>query len=254
MDELSGQPPAPVDSIDQTPPRAPGAGEDGSPVYDQQFFLALARSGKDIWNEWRVNHPFDNFDDHIKVTFESVDFREAENSKIAFAGFDCGPGANFSGATFGDRARFKGWSPDQRAKFRSGLAARLSHVWSEAQRTAFVDDEVTTAADPNSFQPVSFAGARFLGHVDCDRRTAPRPFSAQTQDHASPDSNGPCAASLPRNRGSCTTCHGPGSPDGGALLRDRAREHVGRAAASSTIHADKVCGLLLHLDHFSMAS
>ena len=32
----------------------------------------------------------------------------------------------------------------------------------------------------------------------CDRRTAPRPFFPQTQDHASPGSNGPCAASLPR--------------------------------------------------------
>src|SRR5580692_3273625 len=57
-------------------------------------------------------------------------------------------------------------------------------------------------------------------------------------DQRARGSNGPCAASLPQNRGSCTTCPAPGSPGTGALRRDRAREHGGRAAAWSTIRAD----------------
>jgi hypothetical protein len=53
-------------------------GEDGKPVYDQTFFLALARRGKDAWNEWRDGHP------DIKVTFEGVHFEEPDNMGIDF--------------------------------------------------------------------------------------------------------------------------------------------------------------------------
>ncbi|MGZ8308815.1 MAG: hypothetical protein ACXWU0_03185 [Rhodoplanes sp.] len=54
----------------------PRTGEDGKPIYDQEFFLALARHGRDVWNRWRTENP------GIHVTFEGVDFREPENGLI----------------------------------------------------------------------------------------------------------------------------------------------------------------------------
>jgi hypothetical protein len=86
----------------------PRTGEDGKPIYDQEFFLVLARHGRDVWNRWRAENPgikrirttvlemgldFDLKDKrfrpeshevadepkHIKVNFESVDFRQATN-------------------------------------------------------------------------------------------------------------------------------------------------------------------------------
>jgi Pentapeptide repeats (9 copies) len=87
-------------------------GEDGKPIYDQEFFLALARCGKDAWNRWRETNP------EIKVTFEGIDFREP-NKDINFSKFQFGDDANLracwfghyanlSGATFGDRADLSG--------------------------------------------------------------------------------------------------------------------------------------------------
>jgi uncharacterized protein YjbI with pentapeptide repeats len=81
-------------------------GEDGKPVYDQeqvydqQFFLSLARRGRDAWNKWQDENP------GVRVIFEEVDFREPANATINFSGFNFGGsghgGANLSGAIFGD--------------------------------------------------------------------------------------------------------------------------------------------------------
>jgi hypothetical protein len=102
----------------------PRTGEDGKPIYDQQFFLALARLGKDTWNRWRAAHPRDEKiqlweDDpnYIAVTFEGVDFREPAHAVIDFSGFDFGNDANFSGCRFGD-----GPSPGEGKAFRPGMA------------------------------------------------------------------------------------------------------------------------------------
>jgi len=65
----------------------PRTSKDGKPAYDQEFFLALARLGKDAWNHWEEeNHK-------IWVTFEGVDFREpaneSEHAKMVFVAIEC---------------------------------------------------------------------------------------------------------------------------------------------------------------------
>ncbi len=51
MDDRTTDPPGGDASAPQPP--VPRTGDDGQPVYDQEFFLALARCGKDVWNDWR---------------------------------------------------------------------------------------------------------------------------------------------------------------------------------------------------------
>jgi hypothetical protein len=48
MDERTTDPPSGDESALPLP--VPRTGDDGKPVYDQEFFLALARRGKDAWN------------------------------------------------------------------------------------------------------------------------------------------------------------------------------------------------------------
>jgi Pentapeptide repeats (9 copies) len=60
------------------------------------FFLDLAAQGKDAWNAWR----HDKANANVRVTFEGVDFGEADYSGINFAGFDFGDEADFSGCTW----------------------------------------------------------------------------------------------------------------------------------------------------------
>ena len=84
------------------------------PVYDQAFFLKLARPSDDTneartearerWNEWQ-RQPANT---HRIVTFEGVDFRTEENRGISFDGFEFGGPTWFTGAAFGDMARFAG--------------------------------------------------------------------------------------------------------------------------------------------------
>ena len=64
------------------PPDFPVAriGEDGKPNYDQEFFLALARRGKEVWNRWRAGNRNVEGQPYISVTFEGVDFREPANA------------------------------------------------------------------------------------------------------------------------------------------------------------------------------
>lgn len=82
------------------------------PVYDQVFFLDLARPKpgetheqvRERWNAWRREPASEG----RRVTFEGVDFRTEENRGISFAGFEFGDWARFDAATFGAGARFDG--------------------------------------------------------------------------------------------------------------------------------------------------
>jgi hypothetical protein len=76
----------------------PRMGEDGKPAHDQEFFLSLARCGKDVWNQWRKTNP------DIVVTFEGVNFNEPDNKDINFAYFELGDRANFRAGLFGNSA------------------------------------------------------------------------------------------------------------------------------------------------------
>ena len=50
----------------------------------REFFLALARCGKDAWNKWRAGHSSGRAKSDINVAFANVDFRAAE---IDLSGF-----------------------------------------------------------------------------------------------------------------------------------------------------------------------
>jgi hypothetical protein len=89
MDELTNRSPPAAEKpamLGETPPRppVPRIGEDGKPVYDQQFFLALARCGKDVWNEWREKHSSKDRETYIRVTFADVGCRASENLTANF--------------------------------------------------------------------------------------------------------------------------------------------------------------------------
>jgi Pentapeptide repeats (9 copies) len=97
-----------------------------NPKYDQDFFLALALTGKDAWNAWRR----DPTNKDVHVTFSGIDFSQPPRDEIDFSGFEFGDNAdfshcrwlriedsgdlpvvppvqaNFKGATFGDYALF----------------------------------------------------------------------------------------------------------------------------------------------------
>jgi len=108
MDEFADQPPPAVGTADLKEPPKPRVGEDGAPIYDQQFFLALARCGADVWHQWRARNSSDDLESNIWVTFASVDFSAAENSDIDFSGFNFGHRATLSGAKFGEFAKLSG--------------------------------------------------------------------------------------------------------------------------------------------------
>ncbi|MGB9370154.1 MAG: pentapeptide repeat-containing protein [Xanthobacteraceae bacterium] len=90
--------PPPADASAPQPP-VPRIGADGEPVYDQEFFLALAYLGHEVWNRWLASNP------EIAVTFEGLNFREAHKS-LSFADFRFGNETNFSGVVFGIGANF----------------------------------------------------------------------------------------------------------------------------------------------------
>ena len=87
------------------------------PIYDQEFFLALARCGKEVWNHWRAENRAKARQPY--VTFEGVDFRKPANAVIGFSGFDFGHNANFRACKFGDGPNFL---RDGEVDFRSGMA------------------------------------------------------------------------------------------------------------------------------------
>lgn len=116
------------DNQEAPSPPIPRIGVDGKPVHDQEFFLALARRGKDTWNAWRASNA------GLAATFAGIDFRTPDNASIAFSYFRFGDDPDFSGcifnqtagfsnaahfdnASFGDRANFTGVRFNQDADF-----------------------------------------------------------------------------------------------------------------------------------------
>ena len=154
MNERPTDPAAADKQASQLP--IPRTGEDGKPIYDQEFFLALARCGKKGWNRWREGNP------EIPVTFKGVAFRPQgwfpEHGKrlyepgVNFSGFEFGDAADFSGAFLGDNASFIDASFGSFAKF-SG--ATFGHM------TYFIE---------SAFGPLTnFSDATFSGAVYFDR-------------------------------------------------------------------------------------
>lgn len=94
-------------------------GEHGKPTYDQGFFLALARRGRDEWNDWRGKNPT------IIVTFQGVDFGAPDNMQIDFSGFQFGDNANFS------CCRFRG-AENPLLGFKPGMAKFTNAVFGQA--------------------------------------------------------------------------------------------------------------------------
>ncbi len=160
----------------------PRIGADGKPVYDQKFFLALARLGKDVWNRWRAEHPAEWGSSHIAVSFAGVDFREPDNSGINFSGFVFGNSANFSGCQFGDRANFSyaifrdhadlsGATFGEFADFthtKFGNAANLSCAtfWRRANLSGTTFELVPNLSGTNFGHSADFSGAYFWGNAD----------------------------------------------------------------------------------------
>lgn len=151
----------------------PRTGEDGRPIYDQEFFLALARRGKEVWNSWRAENLKVEDQPYIRITFEGVDFREPENSVIDFSGFDFGHEANLCGCQFGD-----GREPwDGKVLFRPSVGkftgAYFGSFGSFKHATfgRWTDFSAVTIGDQAHFsgamfgRDTSFAGATFLGYT-----------------------------------------------------------------------------------------
>jgi uncharacterized protein YjbI with pentapeptide repeats len=137
-------------------------GEDGQPVYDQQFFLSLARRGREEWNKWRDENP------EVEVTFEKVDFREPENATINFSDFKFGV-ANLSGVTFGGGAKlsgatFAGYSNLSGATFGDGADLAGATFGDEVNLSG------TTFGDW-----ANFSGATFGGRVHLSGATGLQP-------------------------------------------------------------------------------
>ena len=88
----------------------PQTGNGGHPIYDQEFFLALARRGKNAWNRWREENGRMEGKQYVSANFEGVDFRQRENEEIDFMDFVFGDGANFHACQFGD-----GYNRERRA-------------------------------------------------------------------------------------------------------------------------------------------
>jgi hypothetical protein len=77
-------------------PPVPRTGKGGKLIYDQEFFLALARLGKDVWNRWQEAH------NHISITFKGIDFRNPDIGAIDFSEFKFGSSVNFRTCRFGE--------------------------------------------------------------------------------------------------------------------------------------------------------
>ena len=76
--------------------RTPCTEEANKPVYDQKFFLALAREGNVAWKRWQDANRYT-----ARVTFEGVDFNKPENDFINLAAFDLPDRVNFRACKFG---------------------------------------------------------------------------------------------------------------------------------------------------------
>jgi Pentapeptide repeats (9 copies) len=154
----------------------PRMGQDGKPIYDQEFFLALARCGKDDWNRWRETNP------EIKVTFEGIDFREPQNKDINFSKFQLGDDANFRACWFGNYADFSGAIFGERADLSAaifgamanlsgatfGREAKLSNVTfgDNADLSGAVFESGADLREATFGDNVTFTGANFEYHAN----------------------------------------------------------------------------------------
>jgi uncharacterized protein YjbI with pentapeptide repeats len=109
---------------------------------EQPFFLTLAAQGKEAWNAWRIKNPM------VRVNFSGTDFDEPPYDKINFAGFDFGPGANFSACKWRGDAKVEKFEWDGALGFEEGCANFTG----------------ATFGDESDFTTAKFgAGARFTG-------------------------------------------------------------------------------------------
>lgn len=114
--ERDDEDPAQQESLKQGPWPQPDIGDDGRPIYDQNYFLKLAACGREVWNQWRAAHGVvkegtywrDHDSGYVRVTFAGVDFSENEDGRLDFSGLDFGHGADLSGASFGAHAKLLG--------------------------------------------------------------------------------------------------------------------------------------------------
>jgi uncharacterized protein YjbI with pentapeptide repeats len=150
-------------------PPTPRMGQDGTPIYDQEFFVALARCGKNAWNTWRRRNP------DINVTFKGVNFNELENGNISFAGFEVGPvRVDFQGCKFGHNADFAGvmFGGADLSDVQFGDYANLSGATfgseSDLSRATFGSCACFTGAsfgDPTDLSGVRFGDSADLTHT-----------------------------------------------------------------------------------------
>jgi uncharacterized protein YjbI with pentapeptide repeats len=141
-------------------------GENGRPAYDQGFFVALARRGKDAWNEWRHKHP------DINVTFEGVNFDEPDHIDLDFSGFKFGSDATFSGASFvRGAAKFGGAEFWARANFSGATFGIRSADFSGATFGDEVNFSGATFGDETLFPGAKFGRWANFRFATFDGRT-----------------------------------------------------------------------------------
>ncbi len=141
-----------------------GAAPPPTPVYDQEFFLKLARPREDTdearaearerWNAWRR----DPANAVLSVSLRGVDFRKPENSSISFDGFEFGDYADFREAVLGRR---------ELPVVVNRLRRRPSPSALSFQSASFGDFALFSEAQFES--PALFMGATFGGDVLFDR-------------------------------------------------------------------------------------
>jgi uncharacterized protein YjbI with pentapeptide repeats len=165
--------------------------EPAKQVYDQAFFLDLARPKpgetqeqvRERWNAWRR----DPVNADVAVTFDGVDFRTEENRGIWFDGFEFGDDAQFDGAMFGDSVAFSGATFGAQANFRSATFGEGA-LFTD---TTFGDWPVFTDAtfgDGAWFEGATFGrwaqfdGASFGEYADFSGQTGERDIAARLKE------------------------------------------------------------------------
>jgi uncharacterized protein YjbI with pentapeptide repeats len=168
MDERTTDPP-PADASAPQPP-VPRIGDDGKPVYDQEFFLALARCGKDVWNRWSAAN------EKTAVTFSGHDFA-INSEKIDFSGFIFGGETTFASCKFGKDLTLDEWDRGSlsfvpgRARFTGAIFKSKVYLYNAefGDGVDFSEAEFfATAYFSRSIfgRKVSFMKAKF--HQDCN--------------------------------------------------------------------------------------
>jgi hypothetical protein len=139
----------------------PSTGTNGEAIYDQKFFLALARCGTDVWNKWRMDNTAEDPVVYIRATFADVDFREDQSSAIDFSRFNFGHSANFSGCHFGDGPELA-----DNARFVQGMAMFAGAIFGdEANFSGAIFGDRSNFCDSVFADEADFSGAIFGAHA-----------------------------------------------------------------------------------------